>query len=339
MVRAHAQDEPVRETHVSLRRTSGVWRAVCLPLVAGCHLFEGFAIDCVAGQECARHSGETGGDTGDSGPPAPTSGWIVSVADSNDAYVYVYDANGEQLKAWTGLAAAFGYPETLSTWAGAVAYNRLTGAGIAAVNGSWATLDSQDDIVTPGITFDDGTDITDVEYADDNYYWFAVHDDVYAYDIRAQLTHSMFSGGLVEATGIGMGDRLLFAADWADGHPDVFALAVNHTSVDTIAVDVPGDPDLSRNPFAGPEDAPYGCTLSGAIYAIDGLADGSDTSWVAHLDEGLADVTDCGWDPGDGSWLLASASTGIWRLAADGTATNVAKLPRTVRGLRANFYR
>ena len=313
--------------------------ALLLPLGGGCHLFEGFVIDCVAGQPCARTPQETGGETGDSAPPVPTSGWIVSIVNAEDAAVYAFDADGEELKSWTGLAAAFGYPEKLGAWAGAVAYNRATGAGVVTLNGAWATLESRDGGVTFGSTYSGDVEITDVEYADDGYYWFAVHDNVYAYDIPHAVTHLVFVSNLEEATGIGLGEATVYTSDWGDGHPDVYAMAVNHTALDTLVTDVRGSPDLTKNLFAGPEDEPYGCTPNGLIYDTLRLADGSNTNPVVALDQELSDITDCGWDPGDGSWLLFSVSTGVWRVGIDGTATNVAEIPRSHRGLRANFFR
>jgi hypothetical protein len=310
------------------RIIGGVAQAACLAL-GGCHLFEGLSIDCTAELPCAKGVDDTGGDTGG---PGPESGWIVSQAADGYGRVVAYGPDGAVLKQWDDLLAVIDYPGDVSALAGSVFYNPGTGSGLVGYGSTLAVLGS-DGNTTVSLLYG-AAEIYDVDGVAGKA-WYSSGDAVYAYPLDQATGHTISPAGLSKVYGLAViGENVVFT-DAADA-PDLYVFSTTTDARVSADYDITDNAGRAANVFGGPDGEIYSCSDAGAIYNVSQLA--TSTAYVAIVPDDLHDVTDCGWDPGDGSWLVFSQSMGVYRITTDGTASVVWPIPDEYAGKRASFF-
>lgn len=288
-------------------------------LLSGCHVFQTLDIPCVAGEPCAA----AGEDSGPTGSGEPVTGWILSY-DTPDqtAIVENHGPDGATLDAWN-------FPHT---YAGPVTWSIEAKAGLSLDGGHVYDLRPGEDPVYRADVIG-GLAPADAERVGD-YAWFALGDNVYASNF--DVWFKLFDAGLSRADHLARAGGSLYVTAETEAGVDLFAVDVDALTWQPVHQDLNGP--RARNVFAGPEDAAYACSAAGAIYALDALAGGSPDT-VAFYGGALSDVVDCGYDPGDGRYLLFSPSAGVLKIDARGNGEVLTALPAGYAGSRANFYR
>ncbi|MFZ5477084.1 MAG: hypothetical protein ACOZNI_09945 [Myxococcota bacterium] len=300
----------------------------CVIFLLACHVFETVAIECVRGEPCARKGdadADTDADTdadadADTGPVlAPAKGFVLSVAaeDGSAFGVLAFDPSGEQVS------------ERQAVGGGPVAYR-------ASEDAFWLGVDTTLYALTSAGTgaLDAFVPVLDVELTE-GLVWTAHEDDVVSWDPEAATSTGSFAtdpGTIVAIGAVGTG---VYATVAADGTPDLFDVSVGGAIERHLDFD--GSTARAHGVFAGPDGEPFTCSNAGAIYRVSDLVAG-DRRPAVFYDGDLADVTDCGWDEGDDSWLIVSASAGVLRLDAQGRGTSLVTPPSGYVVVRGNFY-
>lgn len=308
-----------------------------LPLL-GCHVFSTAAIDCFAGQPCAGGGDtdpDTAIDTGDSGDTAdsaddtavviePSRSFLVSATGSRGERAYAFGPVGETLAIWKDFGGV----------SGPLAYDAASGLGLMVGDGVlwWLYLDQE----TPTGTDLGVQDVLDVAViggmgwvaTSDNVGWVdpAVGTPTLAYATSVDQVGAMAPkpGGGVYLTLIQGGVPSLY--EWSGtGEPTLVTDAFDTTGA------------RARILFVGPDDEPYTCSSAGGIYRVADLAAGTATP-VVYYDGGLTDVSDCGWDAGDATWLVFSPTAGAVRIDAQGRGEVVVSAPDGFTLVRGNFF-
>lgn len=305
-----------------------------LSALTGCHLFQDLKIDCVQGMACAGGDDTADGDTGT--PVGPQVGWIVSRAQDEDGHAEAFGPDGTLLQSWSGLAALLPQDGVTKPQFGApVAFNPATGAGAIAMGGTFAALGADGDSARTA-TYTD-TSIVDIEVATGRA-WLATGTDVLSYDYtaREEPTTSLFGAGLKEAYGIALAGDRLFVSDCGDGYPDLYTVDVTTGSIEDHLPDFAPTCGEGGNVFVGPDDEPWHCGPRGDLFRVADLVAGQYEPAVAV--ENFNDVRDCGYDPGDGSFLLFDGTRGVYRRTADGPVEPLWAPPEDAAALRSGFF-
>lgn len=298
----------------------------------GCHLLDNLEIDCTAGMPCA--DGETGSGDDTSPTDGPTMGFILSMYTEGSARVEVRAADGEEINAWENIQASF--PDLGAAndgrYAGSVAFNPSTQAGVVAAGGAFAAL-APDGGINVTASVPDVT-VYDIDVAT-GHAWLAVGTNYVSFDYTSGLT-PLLSDGYGTVRSSTLAGPTVFTTDCSDGKPDLFAFdAATGAQVDH-GVDFAGDCGFGDNVFAGPDAEPWQCRSDGALFRIADLAGGDSAPFAAP--SGFSDVRDCAFDPGDSSFLLLDGARGLYRLTPDGVLTRVWEAPTGYSVARANFF-
>ncbi len=291
-----------------------------MPLIlvlAGCHAFQTLEIPCVAGEPCASP------DTGPTEPGVPVTGWIVSYDTPQDnAVVETHSPDGSLMDSWS----------VDDTSAGPVAWSPDEDYGVL-IDGERVFG------LSPGVAAEylgettNGIATIDVERVGD-YLWFAVGDNLYASD--GDVWFKVFDVDLDRAEHLAGDDGMLYlTAETGDG---VDLYAIDPAAVTWSPVHRGLNAPRARNVFLGPEGGPYACSAAGAVYSLDALAAGN-ADTVAFYDGTVGDVRDCGYDPGDGRYLLFSPTLGVLKIDPRGRGEVLTEVPAGYAGMRANFFR
>lgn len=306
-----------------------------LPLL-GCHVFETVAIDCVRGMPCATGGGgdtavdtDTGADTGDSGPDtstpvlAPSRRTIASVTGDRGDRVYAYDATGTTLYLWKDYDGG---------GTGPVDFDPAESLGVMATPGKVVWLIPDQDPIAVDIP----EEVKDVATVGRKA-WLTTRDNVYVLEAGSGDGVAVLDqpADEVGAVAINPAGGVWFTTVMG-GVPSLHAMTSDgQLSTVQEAFDTTGA--RARILFAGPDGEPYVCSTAGGVYRVADLAAGVRTP-IVYFDGGLSDVTDCGWDDGDGAWLLFSASTGVVRVDAQGRGTVGIQAPEEFSLVRGNFF-
>jgi hypothetical protein len=297
-----------------------------IPLLA-CHVFETVAIDCVAGEPCAiadtdadaDADADTDDDTLDDGPPiVPAKGFVVSLkGDDGSALVAAYDAAGTLLD------------EIDAPGAGPVAYRAQSGTTILGVDTfAYKLQDGAEDGVDLGLS------VVDVDITADHA-WIATGDQVYAVGLDSGEATPTFASDPGTISAIGLGGSEILATVVAEGQVDLFDVTAGLALEKSLGFDSTGA--RARGVFAGPDGEAFTCSNAGAVYRVADLEAGTFTPTVFYGGD-LADVTECAWDPGDGTWLLVSSTGGVIRMDAQGRGTTLYTAPDEYTLVRGNFH-
>lgn len=310
---------------------------VLLYPLLGCHVFETVAIDCVRGMPCATGGGgdvdtavdtdtDTGADSGggpDTAPVvAPSRRAIVSVTGDRGDRVYAYDADGTTMYIWKDYGGG----------TGPVDFEPAESIGALAAGGSvhWLVPDQAP------LTVAFAEPVEDVAVAGRKA-WLVTKDNVWMLetgtsDAVAVLELPADEVGAVAVNPAGgvwftsiMGGVPSLHAISADGE-----LSTVHEGFDTTGA-------RARILFAGPDGEPYACSSAGGVYRVADVAAGVHTP-VVYYDDGLNDVTECGWDDGDDTWLIFSKTKGVVRVDAQGRGTVALQAPEEFTLARGNFF-
>jgi len=287
-----------------------------LMAAVGCHVFESVQVECTSDMPCA--GGDTSADTadtdtGDTGEVPvgdPQVGWLTSLAGGGKGLVRRFDPEGEVMKEWALDAELVGTPffdpgSSSGLFVAIGGFYSLNADGTTTLMGEGPTSDAYDvthlgpDMVA---SFQGGL----VRVSADG----------------AASEPIVMPGTFTEIRHVGGSQNVAFFVDPSTGGPDLWAVDTAF-SYWQIAEDY--DTSLTRaiNVFVGPDDKPYACSDSGAVYALEELMAGSSRP-VAYYDNDFDDVGDCAWDDGDDSFLLYSPSQGVFRIDADGRGERVA---------------
>lgn len=285
-------------------------------LLAACHVFQALDIPCTEGHACPSSD-----DTGTT-PDGPVTGAIVSYASSPSGRVVGYSPDGTAFLEWTDVGPV----------GGTVAWSTQVNTGVLAEGARLTALTREGN--APYL----GEVVGDAEAADvdriGNTVWVALGDSVYAWDFSYWF--GVFQSPLSNATHIATdGDVLFVTAEAGDG-VDVYAVDTRAITWEPLFQGLNGP--RARNVFVGPEGKPYACSAAGYVYALDAL-DAGDNDAVAFSADTLTDVVDCGYDPGDGRYLLFSPTLGVLKVDDRGIGETLVPLPDGVAGVRANFFR
>jgi hypothetical protein len=308
-------------------------RLISLSLaLVGCHVFEVVEIDCASDEPCARKPDadtdtDTDADTDtdvDTGPlVAPTRGWVISGRSSAGNGVLAFSAEGEPGHAWTGLGSL----------EGPVAYDPASDTAVIGSGGQLHVLGADDSVRTASTTF---AEVLDLSWVGDTVF-VATRDNLVAWDPSADSAQEAFPDGLEGVVAVGRGpEDTVYATDTGDAAPDLYQWGNDGTPT-LLYQDFDQNDARAGVVFAGPDDSPHVCSSAGAIYAVRNLVEGVSRP-LAYYDSGLTDVSACGYDPGDGSWLLFSPSAGVIRLDAQSRGQVVYSPGGTFTLVRASFF-
>ena len=106
--------------------------------------------------------------------------------------------------------------------------------------------------------------------------------------------------------------------------PDLFAYDPSTDEAYPMAKDFDSNgARIGGDIFVGPDNTLMSCSLVGAIYSVDELLSGSaDPTIYAFLETSVEDVITCGYDAGQDSYLVISASEGLFVLGPEGDEVN-----------------
>ena len=274
-----------------------------------CHLFTPLDISCVEGMQCADDTASmdtAGHDTASTG--APLLGMVVSVRTTGGTSVQVLDPTGARLDTRGGFGDA----------AGPVDADPVSGRVVVASDTAlfWNDGDAAPQSVT----------VTSPPLALDLLGGAARFLD-------ASTLRTVNLGATPSPTSVTVppDEQAASMATAVDGTALVttFSDAAHLYGSDgaTLTERVRGyDASILRTRIVawGPDDAPCLCTAVGAVYSIDALVGDEAPAPLVYADLDMQDVSACAWDPGDGSWLLFSPTTGFVRADATGRAVVVA---------------
>jgi hypothetical protein len=178
--------------------------------------------------------------------------------------------------------------------------------------------------------------VADVAYIGPEAY-VATGDNLHAWNASTEATSTAFDADLAGLLAVAAGpDGSVYASDTDGGSPDLYQWTLGSTPT-RLYSDFDVSTARARILFPGPRDLPYSCSTAGAIYNVADLADGSSAPVVFYAG-GLTDVSACAYDPGDETWLLFSASTGVVRMDAQGRGQVVMAPEGSFTFVRASFY-
>ena len=305
--------------------------ALTLLPAGGCHVFQSLSIDCTAGMPCAEHMPEdsdadtdadadTDTDTDTSTLP-PSEAYAIAYTGAGSGSVVVYNADGTASGvSWQDYAAM----------SGPVAYDTLTRSAVVLQANQLVILDPDG-----GATF--GTTGYSQSFdadAEDGIFWFDYGTDVSITALDGYYSY-LFEGALSDSRGLAVQGGVAYVVD-GQSKPDLYQ-CVDRGRCSSRYADFDDSAARGRNVFFGPEGEPYGCTGAGAVYSIRELSEGSSTM-VAFFQDGLTDVSDCGWDATSEQFLLFSPSRGMIRMNMDSSGYVVTPIPVGLTGARADFF-
>lgn len=274
-----------------------------------CHLFTPLEITCVEGMACADDSASTDSAMDDTaGGGTPLLGMVVSVGTAGGTSVQVLDPSGARVDTRGGFGNAAG-PVAADPASGRV----IVASDTAILWNDGATAPQSVATTSPTLALDLLGDAARI--------------------LEATTLHTVNLGTTAAPTSVAMPPDEFAAsmATAADGAALVttFSDAAHLYGSDgaTLTERTRGyDASVLRTRVVawGPDDAPCLCTAVGAVYSIDALAREDAPAPLVYADLGMQDVSACAWDPGDGSWLLFSPTTGFVRADATGRATVLA---------------
>lgn len=311
-----------------------VWLGAVAAVVLGpgCHLLDPLEIRCTAGMPCAGR--ETGGGDETAAGEGPTMGYVISTYTTGNARVEVYGADGETINAWDNIQDSF--PDLAAAndgrYAGAVAFNPSTQAGVVAAGGAFAAL-SPDGSVNVTASVPDVT-VYDIDIAT-GHAWLAVGTNYVSFDYSTGMT-VLLDGGYNTVRSSTLTGPYVYTTDCSDGKPDLFAFEAPTGTLIDRETDYADECGYGDNVFTGPDAEPWQCRSDGALFRIADVAAGNTTPYAAP--SGFSDVRDCAFDPGDSSFLLLDGTRGLYRLSADGVLTRMWEIPSRYSVARANFF-
>lgn len=289
-----------------------------------CHLFVDARVVCAADEPCAGDTGPVDSGGEDTGPSlAPSVGWVMSLAGDGEALVRRFNAKGQQVDAWEGLPLA-----------GPVAVDPVTLDGVVVDGPTLVDLPAEGPVTSHTLP-------TLVAYDVDmgnGVAWVAAGEVVHGFAPRTAFELQLGEGAHERVTSVALDGYQLWAVDVGDGLPDLYRYDVQTFDLVDHQPDIDTTIARVRNLFIGPGGEPYGCSGAGAIYRLADLGEGV-VEVVAWAQIGADDVSDCAWDPDVRAWLVASPSTGVFRVDPEGNLENVTSPPSGLRLVRANFYR
>ncbi len=309
-----------------------------LLVLAACHVFEVVDIPCTAGMACAEADADTDADsdtdtdtdsdtdvdTDDTAPIVVSSvGFVVSLTSSSSSLVRVYSPDGPLVTQWDGFGSV----------TGAVGYDHASGNAyvVDSTGGAWLAADGATsaapnvgdvapiaaEVTGEGVWVVSATDIAFGAWGDSTLAPIIQYDEpVILGAVRAP------DGGVWYTRQDGAIDLLRIGSDGV---------------VDVVADDFDTSRGRARIVFAGPEGSPFVCTNVGAAYAVAELVAGRAAPTVYYAG-GLTDVSACGYDPGDDTFLFFSPSAGIVRTDRFGRGQVVVPVPAGSTFVRANFF-
>ncbi len=281
--------------------------------LVGCHVFESIEVDCTSGSPCATvGDADTDTDTDsdsdtDTAPVGdPTVGWVTSMTSAEKGIVRVFDpTTGEVATEWI-----------TDPVAGSPYYEPASGLGLLIVVGALYQLgtDGNVTVVSEGPT-NENYDLTHLgRHMLASFMGGVV-------EVSADLSFNQQvipQGTFAEIRYVGGNERVAFFVDPSEGGPDLWQLDTSGNYV-LVAADYDTSAKRATNVFVGPEDAPYGCSSVGAIYAIHDLEAGETDPRLFAVSD-LTDVEDCAWDAGNETFLMYSPTVGVYRVDLKGHA-------------------
>jgi len=156
----------------------------------------------------------------------------------------------------------------------------------------------------------------------DSAVWVAADRGLIRYEKGAMSVHQ--EGVMVDPWGIFASEASsgLFVVDRNGGAPVVYDYDPEADRLQSVIPQVDNNHGRVRAPFAGPGGAPWACSSAGGVYDLAVLADG-DTNTERLPEPYFEDIVDCGYDPGTDEVIMFSQSEGVWRVAADGSRSQV----------------
>jgi hypothetical protein len=304
-----------------------------LLLLSGCHVFQTIAFDCTSDMPCAT-GGHGGGDadtdtdadtdadtdtTADTGPLVmPSRGYVVAI-DGPSPRVEIYTAEDTLTAQWRGFDTV-----------GPVAYDPGTEQGIVVGGTSlwWLGADGSTQEA------DAGDPVVGVQASGGKVY-AATATNVYEADWGGSASNAAFdTDNSLVSVGLADASSVFFVALSDDG-ADLWRWTPGDSPT-TAAAHFDVTASRSIGVFAGPDGDPYVCSRAGAIYAVGALQRG-DVPPTAYYSGQLTDVTACGYDAGDGTWLMV-ASSGVYRVDDRGRGTRVYEPPSGYTIVAGNFF-
>ncbi len=289
-----------------------------------CHLFTPLDISCVEGMECADDTASidtAGNDSASTG--APLLGMVVSVRTAGGTSVQVLDPSGARVDTRGGFGDAAG-PVDADPASGRVVVARDT----AILWNDGATAPQTVAVTSPTLALD------------------LLGGAARLLDASTLRTVNLGTTESPTSVAVPPDEQAASMATAVDGAALVttFSDAAHLYGSDgaTLTERVRGyDASILRTRIVawGPDDAPCLCTAVGAVYSIDALARDEAPAPLVYADLDMQDVSACAWDPGDGSWLLFSPTTGFVRADASGRAVVVAAPGASETYLHGNTWR
>ncbi|MDP2310505.1 MAG: hypothetical protein Q8P18_31090 [Pseudomonadota bacterium] len=304
--------------------------------LAGCHVFDVVEIVCASDEACAEPPADADTDTDadtdadtdtdtDTDIVAPTSGWVISGANSSGSRVLVFNALGVQVAAWTELGDA----------AGPVAFDPAIGAAFLAADDALYRLSADGALKVARAEY---PGVLDIAFAD-GFVYAATGDGVVTWNASDDTAEvAAFDAPVSGLVGVGRAPGAsIYATDTDGGSPDLYQWSVGGGAPVVLHTDFDVSAARATIVFAGPDDQPYTCSAAGAFYSVADLAAGG-SRHVAYYEGGLTDVSACAFDRGDGTWLLFSPSAGVIRLDMQSRAKVVLEPSSSYDLIRGGFY-
>ena len=294
-------------------------------LTGGCHIFQSLSINCTAGMPCAEFvapDSDTSSDTDTyTGTLPPSEAYAVAYTGGGLGSVIVYNADGTASDvSWQDYAEI----------SGPVAYDVRTQTAVVLQANELVILDSDGGVTLGSTGYSQSFDAD----AEDGIFWFNYGSDVSLSALEGDYSY-LFAGALGDSRGLAVQGGVAYVVD-AESKPDLYK-CVDRGRCSMVYEDFDDSAARGRNVFFGPDGEPYGCTGAGAVYSIRELSIGSLTM-VAFYQDGLTDVSDCGWDATSEQFLLFSPSRGMIRMNLDSSGSVVTPIPAGLTGARADFF-
>ncbi len=291
--------------------------------ILACHLFTPLEITCVEGMECADDSAagdSAGDDTGGGG--TPLVGMVVSVRTAGGTSVQILDPSGARVDTRGGFGDASGPVDAdPSTGRVVVASETVLLWNMAATAPQTLTLAAAPralDLLGASVRVLDAGAVGTVDF------------ETSATPARVPMPPDEQAASMATAD-----DGASLVTTFSDSAHlygyDGVALTERARGYDASVL-------RAQVVAWGPDGAPCLCTAVGAVYTIDALAHDDAPVPLVYANLGMQDVSACAWDPGDGSWLLFSPTTGFVRADATGRATVLAAPSANETYLQGNTW-
>ena len=278
-------------------------------ILLGCYLLDDGAIDCAAGEPCARDSlpegdADTDADADTDLPGAPELGVAYGSLGGSDWSFVVVDPQGNEVLR----------ESTPGAVEGPVAWRDELAIGLLLQGDQAWVVDAQGATSSAALP----EPARDLEWVGSRLLVLFANG---LSAVEGDQTTWLVQGAFQNASRLASdGEGEVWIVDSGLGKPTLYGWN-EEAGLQLLHADFDDHTGRSVALFAGPDQQPWVCSAGGGVWSVAALADGDDTP-ARLADNQLSAVVDCGYDPAADEFLLLSKSLGVVRLGPD-NATRV----------------